>query len=193
MGIKLNIGDWVKVDGYKGFYEILGFYNHYSDENDEEYRMGEYTHTAARLKRVFTSTMKLRMSIELVATQWLIKVTDDRLQEIQQYWEDHPADYQKYQAYTVGDEIGYWLMELSVRTKELEYWKQAVSFLPQKFNMQQFYGWFNNNFWSIKKISEEERLKGRKQQYFITFDLVEERLAIGKAPLYTAARIVFGK
>lgn len=191
----LEVGDWVEVDGFKGYYEIVGFNNRYADEDNEEVNeiKGQYTHTSVTLKLVFTSTMKLRMAILQAAAQWVSKVKDDRCRIIQQYWKEHPEDYQKYQAYTVGNSIGYWSMELSVRPSELEIWKQAVSFLPQKFNMQQFYGWFNNNFWNIKKISEDEKIKGKKRQYYITFDLAEERLAVGKTTLYTNARIVFGR
>lgn len=192
---ELKIGDWVEVDGFKGYYEIVGFNDRYADEDNEEVneKKGEYTHTSVTLKQVFTSTMKLKMAILQVAAQWVSKVKDNRFKIIQQYWLEHPADYKKYQSYTVGNSIGYWSMELSVRPGELAIWEQAVSFLPQKFNMQQFYGWFNNNFWTIKKISEDEGMKGKKKQYYITFDLVEERLAVGKIPLYANARIVFGR
>lgn len=184
----------MEIEERKGYYEVLDIYKSYAD--DDWYgtrKKGEYTNLLAKVKLVFTSTMKLRLLIDLFDTGLLRKVTEERRQTIQSYWADHPADYVKYQEYTVGNSIGYWSMELSIRPGEFELWKQAVSFLPRKFNMQQFYGWFNNNFWTIKKISEEEKMKGKKYQYYITFDLVEERLVVGKAPLYTNARIVFGK
>lgn len=39
--------------------------------------------------------------------QLLIEASDDRVKTIQRHWKEHPVDFEKYQAYTAGGEIGY--------------------------------------------------------------------------------------
>ena len=193
--MEIKAGDWVEIDGYKGYYKILKFVDWYAPDDIDycDYRKGQYFSTVAILKQGFTSTMKLKLTIWQVDVELLIKLPNNKFEIIQRYWKEHPVDLEKYQAYTVGNEMGYHLMEISVRPKELEYWKIALERLPQKFNMRQFDGWFRNTQGAILQISEEEGIKGKKSQYFITFDLVEECLAVGKAPLFNNPRIVFGR
>lgn len=193
--MEIKIGDWVEIDGYKGYYQIINFVDYYAHEDDDycNYTKGKYSNTVATLKQGFTSTMKFKLVVDQVDTRLLRKVSDAKFQEIQYYWEENPKDYIKYKEYTAGEKIGYYLVPISAKKKELEYWEMALTKLPQKFNMRQFYGWLYNNQGAISRFSEEEGMKGKKNQYYITFDLVKEKLIVGETPLYNNPRIVFGR
>lgn len=55
------------MDSYKGDYQVIEFHDCYAHEDDEyyNYKKGGYMNEVAILKLVFTSTMKLRLAIEI--------------------------------------------------------------------------------------------------------------------------------
>ena len=194
-GEEIHIGDWVTINGYKGYHKILSFQPDYADEDDmyPGVKTGELIEIHAKLELVFTSTMKLRLAVTRASIKLLEKVSEEKRKEIEEFWEKHPKEQEKYTKFVVGKELGKEFIEFLWYPDELAYWQEALLRLPQKVNLRQLNGWLRNNTTTCHYLSKERKPKGKRSLYYITLDLIEESVEKGKPPLYHNPRILFGR
>ena len=194
-GEEIHIGDWVMTEWYKGYYKIIGFGADYGtvDRPSVNIKRGEFIGVFVKLEKVFTATMKLRLGIEAIAAGWVHKVSDEKRNEIETFWKEHPKEYEKYTKFVVGEELGNEWWDFSWYPDEVEYWKEEVLKNPKRFTYEQFVSWLRKTGTACDKFFEGKKLRGKKSQYYVTIDLIEEGIELGKTPMFYNPRILFGK
>ena len=194
-GEEVHVGDWVKTKMYKGYYRIVGFepFYHTVDRPSVNIRRGEFVGVQVKMEQVFTATMKLKLGIEIMAIEWVQKISDEKRVEIETFWKEHPKEREKYEKFVVGKELGNEWWDYSWYPDEVEYWKEEILKNSKKFTHEQFLAWLRKTNKACCEFYEDKKLKGKKNQYYITIDLIDEDIEVGKTPMFHNPRILFGK
>lgn len=188
--VELKIGDWVK--GYhSGYFQVVGFGNLYGFRDDEWYKKGEIISDMVNLKQGFTSKMKFKLNADAVAVQWIKLLSEDIINEINQFWVDNPDKKREFDAYTAPEQLGDLWYAIDIVEESVEQWKEAVDKLPKKINQEQLEGWFAKRILMYRKQYGKSRKK--KQQYFISTKVIPESIELGKAPLFEKPQLILGK
>ncbi|MEI3219788.1 MAG: hypothetical protein V8S08_09470 [Lachnoclostridium sp.] len=194
-GEEVHVGDWVETELFKGFYRVVGFSPYYDtvDRPSLNIKRGTFVSIQAKLEWVFTSTMKLKLGMEQMAVDYVYKVSDEKRKEIEEFWREHPKEYEKYEKFVVGKELGYEWWEYVWKPEELEYWKEEILKNPKKITHDQFLAWLYKTNKSCNEFFEGKKLKGKKSHYYVTIDLIDENIEVGKTPMFHNPRILFGR
>lgn len=137
-----QVGDWV-TQYSAGFWQVMEILPKYADEDysygDISWKKGEQIGWWTLLKKALTPKMKLRIACEVPDAEWVRKVSEEQRAQIEEYFESHPKDKQKFDSAPWQDEFAVstvWLRNLS--DEEFAQTEQLLQQLPEKFTMPQF-------------------------------------------------------
>ena len=92
-------GDW--VEGFSaGFWIVVDVKPKFATEDYASWKKGDRVGDWVLLKKGFTPKMKFRLSMDYSDSFWIKPVSESVLKQIDEYFEAHPSDYNKFHQYS---------------------------------------------------------------------------------------------
>lgn len=133
-------GDWV-TQYCKGFWMIVDIKPKYAEEDYSissiDYKKGDLIGSWVLMKKAFTPKMKFRLDSGLCDSAWCKPVSREVLTLIEQYWSDHPEDYQKFVNTPFVDRPSVSTTWLELTDEQEELVQQAIRELPALFTKEE--------------------------------------------------------
>lgn len=132
----IKVGDWV-TQYSKGFWQVVELKPKYADETllteVTTQKKGDFLGYWALLKKGFTPKMKFRIDSDVCDYLWCKAVPDDVLRSINQYFEQHPGDHQRFCDSEFVDKPAVSSAWVDLSPDQAELFERAISELPPRF------------------------------------------------------------
>lgn len=135
----LKVGDWV-TQYSSGYWQIVDIKPKYADEDRKtdliNYKKGDLIGSWILMKKGFTSKMKFRVDSDVCDSTWCKIVSDKILDQINEYFEKHPQDYETFISKAFIDRPAISTTYLKIAPEQLPVFKQAIKDLPKQFTYE---------------------------------------------------------
>ena len=133
---ELKIGMWV-TQYSAGFWQIIDLKPKYAEKDMPGYEKGKQIGQWALMKKGFTPKMKFRIDSDTTDAEWCKSVSEAQLAQIQQYFEEHPKDAQRFQQAPFVDRPAVSTGWLRLTPEQAIQFRQAIAELPPCFTKAQ--------------------------------------------------------
>lgn len=132
-------GDWI-TQYSKGFWFVVDIKPKYAEENyisnGIEHKKGDLIGSWIIMKKGFTPKMKFRIDSDVCDSAWCKPVTSDILKLINQYFENNPANYQKFIDTPFVDRPSVSTTWLQLTIEQVDIFQHAIQELPELFTQK---------------------------------------------------------
>ena len=136
MTIDIKPGDWV-TQYSAGYWQIVDIKPKYAEEDrhDEygDWTRGQLIGHWALMKKGFTPKMKFKLDSDVCDAQWCKKVSDDELQAISLFFEEHPKEHKKFLEKEFADKPAVAAQWVNLTEEQTAQFTEALRCLPVLF------------------------------------------------------------
>lgn len=131
-----KVGDWVKTC-YAGYWKIVDIKPKYAecDECNEQRqcKKGDQIGWYALIKKGFTPKMKFKVESKNCDINWCVPVSSAERLQIDQYFQDHPKDFEKFNETPFEPKIVYYGAWIQATEEEADQFEKVLSSLPSPY------------------------------------------------------------
>lgn len=133
-------GQWI-TQYNSGLWMVVGFAPRYAEEayttkEGVHYEKGDHDGDFVLMKKGFTSKMKFRVDSDMCSVTWAKPVSAETEAWIRQYFEEHPKDLAKFEAYEFKERMPVSSLWLHLTDEEEQRMNEFLASLPPKFTNQ---------------------------------------------------------
>ena len=136
----IQIGDWV-TQYSAGFWMVTDIKPKYAEEdihdNRMNYKKGDLIGSWILMKKGFTPKMKFRLDSECCDSGWCKPVSPEIRSQIDQYFAEHPKDYEKFCNRPYIDRPAVCPAWINLVDDQVEAFKKNVQLLPETFTRKE--------------------------------------------------------
>ncbi|MCQ2430861.1 MAG: hypothetical protein MJ192_11090 [Clostridia bacterium] len=138
----LKPGQWI-TQYNSGLWMVVGIAPRYAEEayttkEGVHYNKGDHDGDFVLMKKGFTSKMKFRVDSDICSAGWAKPVSAETEAWIRQYFEEHPKDLAKFEAYEFKEKPLYSSFWLHLTEEEEQQMTEFLASLPPKFSSVYF-------------------------------------------------------
>lgn len=136
----IKVGDWV-TQYYAGYWMVVDIKPKYAEETVnteyEQYKKGDLIGKWVLMKKAFTPKMKFKLDSASCDGAWCKPVSTEIKQQIEQYFKDHPKDYEKFCCMPFENRPLVSNAWVNLTNGEVEQFEKAIASLPASFTAKE--------------------------------------------------------